>query len=226
MSSWFAIRTAPGAQMPQREYIVEKPSEINPDMTGFGRNGYRITPSLNPKMSAVERALNDIGVQHYMPADFRVIRNRKKTGVYELRRFALLPGYVFVYNVTDWLTLREAPGVAGIVGIDGVPLKISIVDIIALRSFEAKSQAKADKEVAAMNSSVKADAVNTASKALKAAKRRFSAGQRVKILWGSAAGREATLAGWDDKQRLQAIVDGPDAAETVSVAFDAIKLVA
>lgn len=212
--------------MPQREYTVEKPSEINPDMTGFGRKGYRIVPSLNPKMSAIERALNDIGVQHYMPADYRVIRNRKKTGVYELRRFALLPGYVFVYNVTDWLKLREAPGVAGIVGIDGVPLKISIVDIIALRSFEAKSQAKADKEVMAMNSATRADAVKGSQKALALAKRRFSAGQRVKILWGSAAGREATIAGWDDRQQLKAIVDGLDAAAMVSVAFDAVKMVA
>ncbi|WP_156394423.1 hypothetical protein [Mesorhizobium sp. Root172] len=43
---------------------------------------------------------------------------------------------------------------------------------------------------------------------------------------GSAAGREATIAGWDDRQQLKAIVDGLDAADTVSVAFDAVKLVA
>ena len=222
--TWYAIRTAAGAQMPQREYEVET-TPLNEAGRPRGK-GYRIVPSLNPKMSAVERALNDIGVQHYMPAEFKVIRNRKKTGTYELRRFALLPGYVFVYNVTDWLTLREAPGVAGIVGVDGVPLQISIVDIIALRTFEAKSQAKADKEVAAMNSAVKAEAVKGAQKALSLAKRRFSAGQRVKILWGSAAGREATITGWDDKQQIKAIVDNLDAAETVSVAFDAVKLVA
>jgi transcription antitermination factor NusG len=161
-----------------------------------------------------------------MPAEFRVIRNRKKTGVYELRRFALIPGYVFVYNVTDWLTLREAPGVAGIVGIDGVPLQISIVDIIALRQFEAKSQAKADREVVAMNSAVKADAAKVTSKALSLAKRRFNPGQRVKILWGSQAGRDATIAGWDDQQQLRAIVEGLEAAETVSVPYDAIKLIA
>jgi len=220
--TWYAIRTAAGAQMPRREYEVET-TALNEAGRPRGK-GYRIVPSLNPKMSAVERALNDIGVQHYMPAEFKVIRNRKKTGTYELRRFALLPGYVFVYNVTDWLTLREAPGVAGIVGIDGVPLKISIVDIIALRTFEAKSQAKADKEVVVMNSAVKAEAVKGAQKALSLAKRRFSAGQRVKILWGSAAGREATITGWDDRQQLKAIVDGLDAADTVSVAFDAVKL--
>ncbi|WP_082582647.1 transcription termination/antitermination protein NusG [Mesorhizobium sp. Root172] len=222
MSSWFAIRTSPGAQMPQREYQVET-TELNA-VRPRGK-GYRIVGSLNPKMSAVERALNDIGVQHYMPAEFKVIRNRKKTGTYELRRFALLPGYVFVYNVTDWLTLREAPGVAGIVGIDGVPLKISIVDIIALRSFEAKSQAKADKEVVAMNSAVKAEAVKGAQKALSLAKRRFSAGQSLKIMWGSHAGRNATLEKWDGNN-LRVLVETLDASETVSVGYDEVKLVA
>lgn len=222
--TWYAIRTAPGAQMPQREYIVEKPSEINPDMTGFGRKGYRIVPSINPKMSAVERALSNIGVQFYMPAEFKVVRNRKKTGIYELRRFAMLPGYVFVYNVSDWLKLRAAPGVADIVAIDGVPLQISIVDIITLRTIEARSQAKADREVAQVNSSVKAEAAKAFDKALKQAKRRISAGQRVKVLWGAQAGRDATIEGWDDKQQLRAIVDNLDAA--VSVPFDAVKLLA
>lgn len=220
--SWYAIRTAPGAQMPQRTYALESTRLDYPGSKARGK-GYKIVPSLNPKMSAVERALSDIGVQFYMPAEFKVVRNRKKTGMYELRRFALLPGYCFVYNVTDWLTLRKAPGVADVVGIDGVPLAISIVDIIALRTFEAKSQAEADKKVAALNSAEKATLSRNASKALSAAKRRFSAGQRVKVLWGNAVGREATLLGWDEHQQLRAIVDNLEAAGAVSIPFDAVR---
>jgi transcription antitermination factor NusG len=220
--TWYAIRTSPGAQMPQREYAVEKTSD--PDDAKKRGKGYRIVPSLNAKMSAVERALNDIGVQHYMPAEYKVVRNRKKTGIYELRRFAMLPGYVFVYGVMDWLTLRDAPGVADVVAIDGVPLQVSIVDIITLRTIEAKSQAKADREVAQVNSSAKADAVRASDKALKLAKRRISSGQRVKVMWGAQAGREATILGWDEQQQLKAIVDNLESA--VSLPFDTVKLVA
>lgn len=214
MSGWHAIRTSVGAQLPRREYTVDK--------TETGK-GYRISPSLNTKMSAIERALNDIGVQHYMPAEFRMIRNRKKTGIYELRRFALIPGYVFVHGVTDWLTLRNAPGVAGIVAIDGVPLQISIVDIITLRTIEAMSQAHADRAVLRVNSAERAQVVRDASKAMARAKRMFNPGACVKIMWGDFMGKDATISGWDGG-KLKAIVAGLDAA--VSVAFDHVKLVA
>ena len=50
--TWNAIRTSPGAQMPQREFAVQT--------TSRGK-GYRIVPSLNPNQSAVERALADAG---------------------------------------------------------------------------------------------------------------------------------------------------------------------
>ena len=46
MTTWYAVRTAPGAQMPQREYIVEK--LIDENGKPRGKKGYRIVPSLNP----------------------------------------------------------------------------------------------------------------------------------------------------------------------------------
>lgn len=224
--TWHALRTAPGAQMPQREYAVE---------TTRSAKGYRVIPSLTPGVSAVERALTNADVVHYMPAEFKVVRNRKKTGIYELRRFSLLPGYVFVHNVTDWLSLlgdRQnpdalgVPGVAGVVSINKVPMAISVVDIIALRTIEARSKTKADREVAALNSSETAGLVTASNKALKQAKRRISAGQRVRIMWGAQAGREATVLGWDDQQQLKAIVDNLEAAGEVTVPYDMVKLVA
>ena len=122
--SWYAIRTGPGAQMPQREYAVE-PTTLDKNGRPTGK-GYRIVPSLNPRVSAVERALSDAGFAFYMPSEFKVIRNRKKTATYTTRRYPLLPGYVFVHGVEDWLSLTSLPGVSGVVGIDGVPLKVSV----------------------------------------------------------------------------------------------------
>lgn len=219
MTWWCAIRTKPGYQMPQRDYTAEDTRSAK---------GYRIITSLDANVSAVERSLAKAGHRFYMPAEFKVFRNRQKTNTYELRRFALLPGYVFVYDVSDFEALRKLPGVAGlvvnIIGDLRVPLKIPVLDIIKLRTIEAKSQAKADREVAALNSSAKADVVRAADKALKLAKRRISAGQRVKIWWGAHVGYDATVIGWDDQQQLKAIVDHLESA--VSVPFDAVKLVA
>ena len=220
---WLAIRTTPGAQMPQRQFETE--------LTTRGK-GYRIVTSLCANVSAVERALSEAGYQHYMPAEFKVIRNRKKTGVYELRRFPLLQGYMFVHGVTDFERLRGVPGVAGLlvshIGDQRIPINVSVVDIITMRTIEANSHTKADKEVAALNSSERATLTKTAQKALAAAKRKLNAGQTVKILWGQGIGHEATLTGWEDNQHLKAILENlrTGVVEEISVPFDAVKLVA
>ena len=224
--TWYAIRTEPGAQMPQREYIVEKPSLINPDSKGFGRKGYRIVPSLNAKESAVERALSDAGFVHYMPAEFKVIRDRKKAGTYCLRRYPLLPGYVFV---TSCAGIRDVPGVSSIVGArDGeTPLAINIMDILALRTIEARGQAEADRELSARISQTHSEAKKIRDKAAATARRKLNPGTEVKILWGDAVGRDATVAGWEDGTRLRAILTGlENAGEVVLVSYDEVRLVA
>lgn len=218
--TWHAIRTLPGAQMPQREYQVE-PTEAALNGKPRGK-GYRIVPSLNPKMSAVERSLWDAGYRFYMPSEYKVIRNRSKTNTYTIRRFAMLQGYVFVTGVEDWLTLRGLPGVDGVVAIDGAPLPIHIADIMKLRAVEAASEAKADREVERMNAAAKASVVKAADKALKHAKRHFNPGQRVKVIWGPAVGHEAIVEGWD-AQQIKARLD---AAETVLLPYEHVKLVA
>lgn len=134
--AWYAIRTVPGSQKPQREFEVE---------TTRSRKGYRIVPSLNPNVSAVEKALTDAGFVHYMPAEKRLVRDRRHTDLWKGRRFALIVGYVFVQGPCDWPALEETPGVLNIVKVNGKPMQIDILDILALRTMEAISEDQFDK---------------------------------------------------------------------------------
>lgn len=155
--TWFAIRTFPGAQMPQREYAVE---------TTRSAKGYRIVPSLNATVSAIERALSDAGFIHYMPAEKRLIRDRRRTDLWKARRFALLTGYVFIKGPCNFLRLQEVPGVAGIVGVAGQPLPISLADILVLRSAEAQSEADFDKQAINKQRAIRKRARNHGDKKL------------------------------------------------------------
>lgn len=209
--------------MPQREYATE-PTSLGADGKPRGK-GYRIVTSLNPNVSAVERSLDDARIVHYMPCETRVIRNRDKTRTFTTRRFALLPGYIFVANIQDWLALDGVPGVTGYLrNSDGSPLGMSVLDILTLRTIEAKSEADAQAELHKLNMGAIAAARKTAQKALTAAKRQFYAGVRVKALWGAHAGREAVIQGWTDDQKLKAIIEGLESHEVLP--FDAVRKVA
>lgn len=141
--TWYAVRTAPGAQKPKREYAVELTS-LNKEGVPRGK-GYRIVPSLNANQSAIEKALADAGFDVYMPAEKRLIRDRRHTDLWKVRRFALMVGYVFVRDPKDFGKLARVPGVAGVVSnADGRPLPIDILDIMAIRSAEAKAEEEFD----------------------------------------------------------------------------------
>lgn len=134
---WYAVKTTPGAQQPQREYAVETTKALKSDGTPRGK-GYRIIPSLNPNQSAIERALTLAGFTHYMPAEKRLIRDRRHTDLWKVRRFALLVGYVFILNPRNFEDLEVVPGVAGIVSTaNGAPYRVQLSDILALRSAES-----------------------------------------------------------------------------------------
>ena len=141
---WYAIRTIPGAQKPQREYQVELTSaNKNGDRRG---KGYRIVPSLNPNMSAIERSLERAGFEFWMPAEKRLVRDRRHTDLWKVRRFALMVGYVFVKDPKDFDKLRDVPGVAGVVtGQDGNALAIDFLDILAVRAAEAEADVEFDR---------------------------------------------------------------------------------
>jgi len=143
-SMWFAVRTEPGAQKPQREYSVE-PTSLDKDGKPRGK-GYRIVPSLNPNLSAIERALSLARFQYWMPSEKRLVRDRKHTDLWKVRRFALMVGYVFVHNPDDFGVLEQVPGVAGVVrNANGEPLTIDFLDIIKVRAAEADAEVEFDR---------------------------------------------------------------------------------
>lgn len=136
--SWYAVRTVPGSQMPQRKFVVE--------VTG-SKKGYRIVPSLTPHISAVERALGENGFTYYMPAERRLVRDRRRTDLWKGRRFALMVGYIFVRDPHDFGALLNTPGVAGIVcDLEGRPREIDVLDILAIRGAEAEADAEFGKQ--------------------------------------------------------------------------------
>lgn len=215
--TWYAIKTLTGAQLPQREYVVEDTS---------GGKHYRIVASLDPKMSAIERSLTRAGIAFYMPCEHKVIRSRKKTATFTTRRFALLQGYVFTHDVYDYVTLKKIPGYGGTVGALGVPLEIPLHEMMRLRKIEAESFLKAERELAKIISAEHSAAAKAAAKALSKAKRVFAEGSRVSVLYGVGVGREATIAGWDTEGHLKALVDGLEAEGLMSMSFDTVRLVA
>lgn len=136
--NWYAVRTVPGSQKPQREFVTE---------TTNSRKGYRIVPSLNPNYSAIELALSKAGFTYYMPAEKRLVRDRRRTDLFKTRRFALMVGYVFVRDPPSFYALQQVPGVAGIVAIDGKPMPIRLLDILDLRGMEAEAEVEFDDQV-------------------------------------------------------------------------------
>lgn len=141
---WYAAKTTPGAQKPQREYAVET-TTLDKDGKPRGK-GYRIVPSLNPNQSAVERALSLAGFEYWMPAEKRLVRDRRHTDLWKVRRFALMVGYIFIRDPGDFNRLGSVPGISGVVrDANGEPVPIDFLDILAVRSAEADAEVEFDK---------------------------------------------------------------------------------
>lgn len=207
---WYAIRTLPGAQMPQREYVVELTS---------GSKGYRIVPSLNPDMSAVERALTDGGFAHYMPVERRIIRDRKKAHHYTTRRFALLPGYVFVRDVTNWPKLLEKTGgVDDVVGSNGTPHVIRELEIDILRHAEAIAERACRERLEQIRRTGERLTRRTVAAM-------FPKGSKVLVTEGLARHQLATVMGTDRSGHIKAMIDTLNAIGTISLPPDHIQLV-
>jgi transcription antitermination factor NusG len=142
---WLAVKTVPGSQKPQREFVVE-PTSLGADGRPRGK-GYRIVPSLDPNISAVERALDKAGFTYYMPAEKRLVRDRRHTDLWKVRRFALMVGWLFVHAKVDDATisaLLNTPGVDGIVSCAGRPLKLTLAEILLVRAAEADAEVDFD----------------------------------------------------------------------------------
>lgn len=208
--TWFAIRTRPALQQPRREFHVVE--------TKSGK-GYRVEASMDPEISAIERALDEEGFIHYMPVERRLVRSRRKTHHWETRRFAMVPGYVFVADVDDFPRLEAISEVMGVVGSAGTPLPISILDILMLRAMEANAQVEFDQAMELREAQAR-------RVSQRKAKKMFPAGHRVEIMRGLAKGKTAIVVGPERDGRLKAFIEGLDAAGTISVPLDSVKLVA
>lgn len=221
--NWYAIRTSPGSQAPRREYWKEpSASALKGGMQG---KGYRLASSLNPERSAIEDALERARLTYYMPAEFSAVRNRHRKGAYELRRFALLKGYAFVCEL-DGSAISRLSKVSGFKGLltdpYGSPLPISSMDIHHLRMYEANSRAEAQAKVDKLQ---KADerALKEKRKAIsKGARKKLFPGREVRLIWGDKVGREATVAAWQDQDKVRVIVSGLDGAEAI-VPYEFLK---
>lgn len=139
---WFALQTIPGAQLPKREYKTELTKS---------RKGYRLDVATNHDLSAIERALEAKGFEYYMPTEKRLIRDRRHTDLWKIRRFALMVGYVFIRRPVSWdqvLGTQTTPGVPGVQGVvrsaEGQPMPIEITDILMMRAMEAEYDARFD----------------------------------------------------------------------------------
>lgn len=207
--------------MPQRVYRVQ-PNSLGADGRPRGK-GYQIVPSLDPNVSAVERALIDGGFKAYMPAEKRLIRDRRKIGVWTTRRFPLLPGYVFVRDVIDFRALEETPGVAAVLRNNGEPFAVAITDIWTLEAIEAESEAEAARQVERRN---EAELAKRTRVTRNKARQLFPKNSHVEITEGPLAGRMAFIVGQDRDGRLKAIADGLDAIGTISVPVNSVRLVA
>lgn len=223
--AWYAARTIPGAQQPQREYWPEPSASA---LKGSPRGkGYRIATSLNPEQSAVERALERAGFVHYMPAEFVAVRNRHKKGLYDVRRYALMKGYVFIGEMreNDWQRLLDVPGIRSVVtDLDGYPYPINMLDIHRLRMYEhnSRQEATAKAKKLAMDDEKTRQAKRKI--ALKGAKRKLFPGRDVVLIWGDKTGREATVQAWHDQDQVRVLLRNLDASlETVSVPYNFLK---
>jgi transcription antitermination factor NusG len=218
---WYAIRTKPGAQQPKREYWPEPSMSA---LEGHKRGkGYRMVSSTNPEMSAIEMVLEAKGVTFYMPAEFAVVRNRNHKGLYELRRFALMKGYLFV-NDPDWSKIIDAPGVQGVVGNNGEPYPIGAMDLFRLRMYEANSRAEAEHKVKSLSTAGDRLEREQRKVIVRGARKKLFPGRSVKLIWGDKVGREATVQGWNDQDQVRVLLESLEAAgETITVPYEFLK---
>lgn len=222
--TWYAIRTSPGAQRPKREYWTESENEDGRPVGG--KKGYRIVSGIASDHSAVELALRDAGFTYYMPVEFATVRNRNKPGLYELRRFALLKGYLFVSEIADgdWPRLTAVPGIQGAVANCGRPFAISTMDLFRLRMFEQNSRDEAQKRAESLRRGEERQVREIKKLAARGARKKLFPGRDVKLIWGDKVGREATVQAWEDQDNVRVLLQSLDAAEeTITVPYEYLK---
>lgn len=153
-----------------------------------------------------------------MPTDRVEVRHRRKKGVYGSARIPLIPGYVFVRNVTDWPALTETRGVIAVLGCDGAPMHIPDATIGEIRAIERLCLLSYHANVAArMTGSVGHR---------KRLARQFKVGASIKVHDGPFAGKRATVEAVSGRKRIKAIIAELNNVGIVELPVDDIELVA
>lgn len=125
--SWYAIRiSGQGARVSRRRIIFAGPK---------GGTHQYLVPDINQK-SNIEVALDDLGIDYFIPMAIEEVPHRRKRGVMVTRRVPLIPGYAFVQHVADWQALEDTDGVAGVLKCGQENVRIPNRDIHALRMIE------------------------------------------------------------------------------------------
>lgn len=220
---WYAVRTMPGFQAPHRERWTEPSLSA---LNGVSRGcGYTVVSTLDHSRSKVEANLDEARFTFYMPSEYTAVRNRKKAGLYELRRFALLKGYIFIeLSDADWLRLYDVPGVHGVVENCGQPFAINALDMFRLRMYEQNSRAAALAKAASLSKAGERLIREKRKGIIKGAKKKLFPGREVKLIWGDKVGHEATVQGWNDQDQVKVLLNSLEAAtETITVPFEFLK---
>lgn len=222
--TWYAIRTMPGFQAPHRErWPVPSATALKGQARG---RGYTIATELDHSRSKIEANLAEAHFTYYMPCEYMAVRNRKKAGLYELRRFALLKGYVFVELADeDWFRLYDVLGVRGVVENCGQPFAISHLDMFRLRMYEQNSRAVAVAKAESLSKAGERLEREQRKGVIKGARKKLFPGREVKLIWGDKAGREATVQAWEDQDKVKLLLDNLESAtETITVPFEFLKV--
>ncbi|PHP66537.1 hypothetical protein CSC94_12660 [Zhengella mangrovi] len=111
------------------------------------RGGFRLERySDETERTAIEAALDDAGIEHYLPTEKREIRQRAHTNKFKDVRHPLIPGYCFVRNPPDFMCFDSIPGVIGVLGIRGEPSIIHPQAIAMLKNAEAENAELLEKQ--------------------------------------------------------------------------------
>lgn len=170
------------------------------------------------RITKVERDLIENGFDCYMPVEvFDAVHRRKRKLIQKTRQ--MVPGYIFVTDVTNFWALSECRTIAGIIGINGCPAAISDRDMAVVRAAETEIfEALALKRRKAAESRKKM----TRGRLLKS----YPRDTRVRVNAGFLQGQEGTVQEATGRKSLRIVLDQLQNLGTIELDIDEIDLVA
>jgi transcription antitermination factor NusG len=146
-------------------------------------------------LTAVEAELQYHGITHYLPVELVEIKHHRTKKTITLRR-PLVPGYVFVEDVTDWPLFERLRWAAGPVRIAQEPAPIPEKDMASIRKAEA--------DIELVNAQ-RRSAQDLTSRKLK---NRFPHGSKVTIIGQHMlSGRQAFVVEATGRKTIKAVID-------------------